>query len=53
MDLAHRIRAALSDDPDYQPDDMPQETGVVIEPGAMFHVETADGARYRIRVNRV
>jgi hypothetical protein len=50
--LAERLRTAITGDPDFAVDDLPSETGKVIEPGAMFHVETADGRRYRVRVNR-
>lgn len=51
MLLAERLRAALMRDPDFKPDDVPQETPGVKAPGAMFHVTDADGRRYRIRAN--
>lgn len=50
--LAQRLRGALARDPDFKPDDLPAETGGVMEPGAVFHVTGADGRVFRIRVNR-
>jgi hypothetical protein len=52
MILAHRLREAMVNDPDFAPDDVPSETGGVYEPGAMFHLETSDGRRFRVRVIR-
>lgn len=52
MILAERLRAGVAKDPDYALDDLPTETSGVLEPGAMFHMTDASGARYRIRVIR-
>jgi hypothetical protein len=52
MQLALKLRAALLDDGDFAPDDTPAETGIVLEPGSMFHVRASDGRIYRVRVNR-
>lgn len=50
--LAERLRAALAGDTEFAIDDLPAQTPGVREPGAMFHVQTAAGRRYRIRVIR-
>lgn len=52
LTLALRLRAALLDDPDYPPDDVPVETSGAIEPGAMFHAADAEGRLWRVRVIR-
>lgn len=52
MALADKLRAGLQGDPDFKPDDLPTETPGIEEPGALFHVTAADGAVYRIRINR-
>lgn len=51
--IARRLRGVMVDDAEYGPDDVPAETPGAFEPGAMFHLETADGRVFRVRVNRI
>lgn len=53
MSLASRLRDGLVGDPNFRPDDVPQETAGVREPGAIFHVTDGEGGRLRVRINRV
>lgn len=53
LQIAHRLRAAMLDDPDFTPDDIPAETQGALEPGAIFQVVDPAGQVYRVRVNRI
>jgi hypothetical protein len=50
--LAQRLRDTLHGDPDWSPDDVPTETAGVMEPGAIFHVNDAQGHVFTVRIYR-